>query len=64
MKKLTKEQAIVVSGYTGVMHDVEGLAQDASKRLGREVSVTSLPRIRAELRDEYFNDFIDLFPIK
>ena len=63
MKKLTKEQAIVVSGYTGVMNDVEALAEDASKRLERKVSVTDLPIIRAELQEEYFNDFIDLFPI-
>ena len=62
MKKLTKEQAIVISGYTGVINDPEALAKDASKRLGRELSVADLPIIRAELQNEYFNDFLNLLP--
>tara|TARA_R110002012_G_scaffold302635_1_gene503953 strand:+ start:577 stop:780 length:204 start_codon:yes stop_codon:yes gene_type:complete len=62
MKKLTREQAIVVSGYTGTFNDVEGLVIDASKRLGREVSTTDIPKLGEELKAAYYDDFLELFP--
>lgn len=61
MKKLTKEQATIASGFTGVVHDPKGLAIDASKRMGRNVDVMEIPRIRNELKDLYLNDFVNLF---
>ena len=65
MKKLTQEQAIVVSGYTGVLIcDFGDLHGDIEKRLGRPVWTGEMPSIEDEIKGAYKDDFLALFPEK
>lgn len=61
MEKLTKEQAIVISGYTMVlMCDFSDLHQDIEKRLGRPVWTHQLPSLKEEIKEAYTDDFMSL----
>lgn len=65
MKKLTKDQAIVVSGYTGIMIcKLTDLHQEVERRVGRPVMLHEMGRrgfwniIKASFKE----DFLSLFP--
>lgn len=61
MQKFTKEQAIIISGYTGIMACKFGdLQEDVEKRLGRPVYTHEFGSgtLAGEIRDMYRADFI------
>jgi hypothetical protein len=64
MQKLTKEQAIAITGFTGVMacksfSDFHG---DVEKRLGRPVFTHQFANkeLTEEIKEAYRADFIDM----
>lgn len=61
LDKLTKEQAVIVSAYTGyMMCDTPDLLDYLSKKLGREIAIDDLfndPNLRQEAEDASFEDF-------
>ena len=64
MQKLTKEQAIVITGFTGIMacksfSDFHG---DVEKRLGRPVFTHQFANeeLTEEIKEAYRADFIDM----
>lgn len=63
--KLTKEQAIIISGYTGVLIcEFADLHEDVEKRMGRPVWTHEFvdEDFTEERKDLYRDDFIDLAP--
>lgn len=61
MQKFTKEQAIIISGYTGFMACSFGdFQQDVQKRLGRPVWTHEFgnKEMRDKLVEVYKDDFI------
>ena len=61
MQKFTKEQAIIISAYTGIMACKFGdLQEDVEKRLGRPVWTHEFGSgtLAGEIRDMYKADFI------
>lgn len=62
MQKFTKEQAIIISGYTGIMACKFGdLQEDVEKRLGRPVwthEFGSEAGLNETIRELYRADFI------
>ncbi|MBV6819365.1 hypothetical protein KWG64_15600 [Rahnella sp. PD12R] len=65
MKKLTPEQCIILTGFTGILHgEFEGFHEDLQKRLGREVQTSELgyPEFIGECRALYEDDFNNLMP--
>lgn len=64
MQKLTKEQAIIISGYTGIMCcKFEYLHEDVEKRTGRPVwthEFGSDSNLGNTVRDLYKDDFIKI----
>lgn len=63
MKKLTKEQAIIISGYTQVLIcDFGDLHEDIEKRLGRPVFTGEMPSIAEQIQEVYKEDFLSLAP--
>lgn len=63
--KLTKEQAITISGYTGVLIcEFEDLHKDVEKRLGRPVLTHEFAdgEFWSEVKALYRDDFINLAP--
>lgn len=63
--KLTKEQAIIVSGYTGVLIcEFADLHEDVEKRMGRPVWTHEFGAedFTKEVEDLYREDFIALAP--
>lgn len=64
MMKPTLEQAIVITGYTGVMAcPFPDFIADVQRRLGRTIWVHELAdeSVRLEIRELYKQDFIDMF---
>lgn len=62
--KLTKEQAIIISGYTEVLCcDFGDLHADIEKRLGYPVFTHQLPSLVSEIHKAYEADFLALCPI-
>lgn len=63
MQKLTKQQAIIISGYTGILccafTDVH---QEIEKRLGRPVFTHEIPNLNEEIKEAFKLDFIALTP--
>jgi len=64
MQKLTKEQAIVITGFTGIMacksfNDFHG---DVEKRLGRPVFTHEFANkeLSEEIKELYKSDFMDM----
>lgn len=61
MKKLTKQQAVIVSAYTGyMMCDTPDLLDYLTEKLGREIYIDDLfndPNLRQETQDASFDDF-------
>ena len=65
MKKLTKEQAVVLSGFTGLLHgSFSDFHEDVEKRLGRPVFTHELGNkdIVAKVKELYRGDFIAMQP--
>lgn len=62
MQKLTKEQAIVITGFTGIMctPSFSIFHEDAEKRLGRPVFTHEFAAL--DLKDYYREDFLALVP--
>lgn len=63
--KLTKEQAIIISGYTGVLIcNFADLHEDVEKRMGRPVWTHEFgdESFTEKVEDLYRDDFIDLAP--
>lgn len=59
MKKLTRQQAIIISGYTGFLAcDINELKRDASERLGFSVMTHHLSERPETLRIAYKDDFV------
>lgn len=63
-QKLTKEQAIVISGYTGYLclDDYQILIDDMEKRLNRHIYTDHFIRRKAreEIKELYAEDFKEL----
>lgn len=67
MKKLTKEQAVVLSGFTGLLHgSFSDFHEDVEKRMGRPVFTHELgdKDIAAKVKELYRDDFIAMQPEK
>ncbi len=66
MQKLTKEQAVVVSGYTGfLICDFSDMHREIEKRLGRPVFTHMLGDttfVDEVVRPAFKADFIAMFP--
>ena len=62
--RLTVEQAVIISGYTGYMCCAfSDLHKAIEKRLGRPVLTHEMPSImESEIRPAFKNDFIALCP--
>lgn len=63
IKKLTKEQAIIISGYTGILCcKFEDLHKDVEKRLGRPLFTHEFSTNKEEVKLVYHDDFMELIP--
>jgi len=64
MQKLTMEQAIVVSAYTGVlMCPLYKMHEEIERRLGRPVWSHQMPSIyETEIRPAFKDDFLAMYP--
>ena len=66
MKKLTKEQAIVISGYTGFMicEKFSDLHADIEARIGQRVFTHELsdPKVNKRVKALYKDDFCAMKP--
>lgn len=63
MEALTKEQAIIISGYTMIlMCSMEDLHGDIERRLGHPVWTHQLPVLKEEIKEAYKDDFMSLIP--
>lgn len=62
-KKLTKEQAIIITGFTGILcGNFSDFHKDVEKRLGRSVwtSEFGIKSFSAEIKKLYEADFIKI----
>lgn len=63
MQTLTEEQAIVLTGFTGVlMVDFNVFHADVEKRLGRPVFTHQFPILRDQIIEAYRDDFMEMVP--
>lgn len=65
MDKLTKEQCIVITGYTGVLFgQIEWFLDDAEKRLGRPILTHEMrsDEVMKSIKKAYSNYFHNLMP--
>lgn len=65
MDKLTKEQCIVITGYTGVLFgQIEWFLDDAEKRLGRPILTHEMrnDEVMKSIKKAYSHDFHNLMP--
>jgi hypothetical protein len=63
VQALTREQAIVISAYTGILAcPFDWLLADIERRLGRPMQVVGLPFHGEEIKDAYRADFIAMCP--
>lgn len=61
MKKLTEEQALVLTGFTDtLMVDFSKFHADVEKRLGRPVMTHEFPKLRVAIKEAYRADFMRL----
>lgn len=61
MKKLTKEQAIIITGFTGVLiGKFSDFHEDIEKRLGRPVITHEMAYLDA--KELYKEDFLEMSP--
>ena len=67
MKRLTKEQAIVISAYTGVLIcDFGDMHEDVERRMKRPVWTHEFANeeMRKRLRQLYREDFLSMVPLE
>lgn len=63
MQQLTKEQANILTGYTGILFGAFGdYLEDVEKRLGRPVWTHQLPALEKEITEAYREDFFAILP--
>lgn len=65
MQKLTKEQCVILSGFTGLLHgSFSDFHEDVEKRLGHPVwtHMFGNKEFAAKLKELYRKDFISLQP--
>ena len=61
MTKLTKEQAIIIMGYTGVATCNFGdFHKDVEARLGCPIWTHQFPKLMDEIKEEYKEDFLEI----
>lgn len=61
--KLTVEQAVIVSAYTGILICEFHLVHEAiEKKFGRPVFVHEMPELEEEIRELFKDDFLALAP--
>lgn len=60
MQKLTTEQAVVLTGFTGVMccEIFSDFHKDLELRIGRPVFTHELPSLTDKIKELYKNDFM------
>lgn len=65
MRKISKKQAIVIMGFTGVRCcPFNDFANDAEARLGYPIWEHELHSLQPILREVYFYDFMSMMPEK
>lgn len=65
IQPLSKEQAIVITGYTGYLAcDWHEFHLDAEKRLGRPIWTNEFAFNHDEIKAAYRQDFLDMIPKK
>lgn len=64
MTPLTEEQALVLTGFTGVLcvSDFSKFHADLERRLGRPVFTHQIPALREQIKQAYIHDFMELVP--
>lgn len=64
MSKLTQQQAIVLTGFTGVMcvNNFSDFHGDVEKRLGRPIFTHEFPGAMPEIKEAYRADFLAMLP--
>lgn len=63
MEKLTKKQAIVISGYTMILIcEFSDLHEDIEKRLGMPVFTSQIPMMADKIKAAYKDDFLLMHP--
>lgn len=59
--KLTKEQAIILTGFTNIICcKFSDLHEDVEKRMGRPVMTHEFVRLADEIKELYRKDFMEL----
>lgn len=67
MQKLTKEQAIVLTGFTGIMHgSFSDFHEDVERRIGHGVFTHMFAdkTFASKVKDMYSEDFLAMQPNK
>jgi len=63
MKQLTKEQALVIMGFTGVTTvDFGEFHEDVERRLGHPVMTHQFPALKDKIKEAYRENFMKLIP--
>lgn len=64
-EKLTLEQAIIITGFTGIACcDFSSFHQDVEKRLGQPIWTHQFPSRAKEIKELYSEDFIAMCPVQ
>lgn len=64
MQKLTQEQALIITGYTGVMCiGFDTFHADVERRLKRPVQAYQFCHLRDEIEEAYKDDFFTMCPV-
>jgi len=60
--KFTKEQALVITGFTGYMavESFSDFHEDVEKRLGHPVFTHQFPSLREKIKEAYADDFLGM----
>lgn len=64
MKQLTKEQAVVLTGFTGIMfvRNFSDYHEDVERRMGRPIWTHQFPALADEIKELYRADFMAMIP--
>lgn len=63
MIKLTKEQAYVISGFTGVLcTNFSDFHKEVEKRLGRPIFTHEFPSLKEKIKEAFKEDFFSILP--
>ena len=62
MKRLTKEQAVIISAYTGILHGpvMSELHEYIETKLGRPVMTHEIPSVLEQVKNLATKDFLDI----